>query len=79
MTSERQRELARERQRKRRQRIRAGQRLITVELDDLDLGEMLAATGDIDPARDDDPAELKDGLESLLARLHRAVTRDAMP
>ena len=72
---ERQRELARERKRRWKERLRAGLRLIPLEFDDLKLGEMLAATGDIDPKRDDDPKELKKGLQSLLTRLHNAVTR----
>jgi hypothetical protein len=68
---------ARERMRRYRERLRSGVRLIPLEVDDLKLGEMLAATGDIDPRQDDDREKLKEGLESLLERLHRAVTRNS--
>ena len=66
-----------ERQRRRRERIRAGLRLVTIEVDELNLCETLVRTGDLDPMRDDDPEEIRGGLLSLLTRLHRAVTRDA--
>jgi hypothetical protein len=69
VTTERQRELSRERMRRYRERIRGGRRAVTVELDNLTLGQTLAATGDIDPMRDDDPEELRTGLQRLLERL----------
>jgi hypothetical protein len=60
--------MAKERQRRRRARIRAGRRLLPIEVDDVNLGVALAAEGVIDPMRDDDPEELKEGLQRVIER-----------
>ena len=65
----RKRELARERMRRWRERVANGRCLLQFEFDDLTLAQTLAATGDIDPMRDDDPEELRNGLQRLLDRL----------
>jgi hypothetical protein len=66
--AERRKRLARERQRRRRDRIKRGKRLILVEVDDLDACETLASSGDLDPMLDDDNLAVRAALERALRR-----------
>jgi hypothetical protein len=42
--------------------------LVTVEVDDIDLTERLAETGDLDPMLDDDPDEVRRAMNRMLER-----------
>jgi hypothetical protein len=68
---ERKRRLARERQQRRRDRIKAGKKLHVVEIDDVNVTEALSAQGDLDPQRDDDAGEVRAALERAIARWTR--------
>ena len=67
--AERNKRLARERQHRRRERLKHGKRLVTVEIDDVDVAVALAAEGDLDPMRDDDADAMREAIERTIARL----------
>ena len=69
LSSQRKKRLARERQRRHRERVKTGKRLVTVEIDDVDAAVALAAEGVLDPQRDDDADAMREAIERTIARL----------
>jgi hypothetical protein len=70
--ADRKRRLARDRQRRRRERIRDGRQLLTIEVDDISLADALVETGDLAQWDQDDPERialaLSEAISGWLAR-----------
>lgn len=68
---------ARDRQRRYRDRRRAGRRVLRIEVDDVDLAERLIASGFLARVDADDPAALARATARLLTSIESADVRDA--
>jgi hypothetical protein len=65
-----------ERQRRRRERLRNGVRIVRVEIDEIAAELALERLGYLEPLRADDPCELPRALTLLLDRVFQRITRD---
>lgn len=74
--AERKRELARERQRRKRLRDKDGVSPVTIKADIAELGDLLRDAEFLPPTAEDDPATLAKGLEKMLAAMRERDMRD---
>jgi hypothetical protein len=65
---ERRRRLNREAQQRCRERRKSGRKVISVEVDDVNITEALAAEGELDGAKDDNDDEVRAALERTIDR-----------
>lgn len=69
--AERKKTQGRARAQRYRDRIKAGKRIIQLEVDDVDAAEDLVVAGELDPMSDDDPDALREAFQRLYEKWRR--------